>query len=141
MNATRTLIRPTAHALRTGTVKPALFHTSRVVRDGKTVEATSQNFADLVEKADKPVIVDFYADWCGPCKMLGPILTKAVADNKKVTLVKVDVDESTDIAAKYQIAAMPTVFAFHKGKVVDQFVGMRDKKFLTQFVNNHGDRQ
>jgi thioredoxin 1 len=61
--------------------------------------------------------------------MLGPILTKAVADNKKVTLVKVDVDEATDVAAKYQIAAMPTVFAFHNGKVVDQFVGMREEVF------------
>jgi len=122
-------------------VKPALFHTSRVVRDGKTVEATEKTFADLVEKAEHPVIVDFYADWCGPCKMLGPILSKAVADNKKTTLVKVDVDTASQIAAKYQIAAMPTVFAFHKGKVVDQFVGMRDKKFVTEFVKTQGDRQ
>jgi thioredoxin 1 len=73
--------------------------------------------------------------------MLTPILSKAVADNQKTTLVKVDVDSATEIAAKYQIAAMPTVFAFHKGKVVDQFVGMRDKKFLSEFVKNHGDRQ
>ncbi|CAO3683130.1 unnamed protein product [Umbelopsis vinacea] len=141
MNATRTLSRPAAQALRTISVKPALFHTSRVARDGKTIEATEKTFADLVEKAEHPVIVDFYADWCGPCKMLTPILSKAVADNQKTTLVKVDVDSATEIAAKYQIAAMPTVFAFHKGKVVDQFVGMRDKKFLSEFVKNHGDRQ
>ncbi|CAO3676224.1 unnamed protein product [Umbelopsis ramanniana] len=141
MNAIRTLSRPASQAIRTASIKPSLFHTSSVVSSGKTVEATDKTFADLVEKADHPVIVDFYAEWCGPCKVLGPILTKAVAENKKVTLVKLDVDSAMDIAQKYQIAAMPTVFAFQNGKVVDEFVGMRDRKFLTDFVNKHGERQ
>ncbi|KAI9480924.1 MAG: thioredoxin-like protein [Benjaminiella poitrasii] len=106
---------------------------------GKTVEATTETFGSLVEKADHPVIVDFYADWCGPCKMLGPLLTKAIAENPKVTLVKINVDDHQSIASKYQVAALPTVFAFNDGKVVDSFVGMRPKPLVEEFVKKHAE--
>ncbi|ORZ22620.1 thioredoxin-like protein, partial [Absidia repens] len=84
--------------------------------------------------ADHPVIVDFYANWCGPCKMLTPILTKSVAQNPKVSLFKIDIDDNTDIGQKYKIAALPTVIAFQNGEVVDQFVGMRNKAQVEEFV-------
>ncbi|CAO3654537.1 unnamed protein product [Mucor hiemalis] len=106
---------------------------------GKTVEATTQTFESLVTKADHPVIVDFYADWCGPCKMLGPLLTKSVAANANVTLVKINVDDNQEIARDYQIAALPTVSAFNKGEIVDSFVGMRNGPQVEQFVKKHAD--
>ncbi|KAI7906546.1 thioredoxin-like protein [Cokeromyces recurvatus] len=106
---------------------------------GKTIEATAETFGSLVEKADHPVIVDFYADWCGPCKMLAPILTKTVAENPKVTLVKINVDDHQAIASKYQIASLPSVFAFNNGKVVDSFIGMRSKPAVSEFVKKHAE--
>ncbi|KAI7893567.1 thioredoxin-like protein, partial [Mucor mucedo] len=106
---------------------------------GKTIEATKETFDSLVTKADHPVIVDFYADWCGPCKMLGPLLTKSVAGNPKVTLVKINVDDNQEIASKFKIAALPTVSAFNNGEVVDSFVGMRSGPMVEQFVKKHAD--
>ncbi|ORX46064.1 thioredoxin [Hesseltinella vesiculosa] len=116
------------------------FHTNRPCFTGKTVEATSETFDKLVTKADHPVIVDFYADWCGPCKMLGPILSKVVEANPKVTLVKINVDDHNDVAATYKVAALPTVAAFHNGKIIDQFVGMRPKPQVETFVKAAADK-
>ncbi|KAI7858675.1 thioredoxin-like protein [Circinella umbellata] len=116
------------------------FHAAVPVMTGKTIEATSETFAELVNKADHPVIVDFYADWCGPCKMLGPLLEKSVKANPKVTLVKLDVDNASELAGQYKIAALPTVVAFNKGEAVDQFVGMRRGPDVENFVKKHADR-
>ncbi|KAI8088984.1 thioredoxin 2 [Halteromyces radiatus] len=116
------------------------FHTNLPRFTGKTIEVDSDSFKSSVLEANHPVLVDFYADWCAPCKMLGPILTKAVADNGKVSLMKIDTDKYTDIAQKYKIAALPTVLAFHNGEVVDQFVGMRNKSQVATFVESHADR-
>ncbi|KAI9313427.1 thioredoxin [Dichotomocladium elegans] len=106
---------------------------------GKTIEATTETFDDLVVKADHPVIVDFYADWCGPCRMLAPYLQKAVAANPSVTLVKLNVDDAAELAGKYRITALPTVSAFNDGKVVDQFVGMRNGQQIEAFVKKHAE--
>ncbi|KAI8979358.1 thioredoxin-like protein [Mycotypha africana] len=133
MNPSRTIankaLRPIARS----------FHTTHTRLTGKTVEATTSTFDSLVTKADHPVIVDFYADWCGPCKMLGPLLTKTVAANPKVTLVKINVDDHQEVAAKYKIAALPTVSAFYNGKVVDSFVGMRNGPTVEEFVKKHAE--
>lgn len=71
--------------------------------------------------------------------MLGPLLTKSVAANPKVTLVKINVDDNQDIAAQFKVAALPTVSAFHGGKVVDSFVGMRNAAMVDQFVKKQAD--
>jgi thioredoxin 1 len=71
--------------------------------------------------------------------MLGPLLTKAVAENPKVTLVKINVDDHQEIAADFKVAALPTVSAFHNGKVVDSFVGMRNKAMVEEFVKKHAE--
>ncbi|KAG0173594.1 thioredoxin 2 [Apophysomyces sp. BC1015] len=78
--------------------------------------------------------------WCGPCKVLTPILTKTVAANPNVTLVKVNVDDMMDISSKYKIAALPTVKAFHNSEVVDEFVGMRNVAQCQEFVKKHAER-
>ncbi|KAL0080623.1 thioredoxin 2-like protein [Phycomyces blakesleeanus] len=138
MNALRTIAKPSHQSVK-ALVTQRAFHAGQTCFTGKTITATSKDFDELVTKANHPVIVDFYADWCGPCKMLGPILTKVVAENPAVTLVKIDVDENTDIASKYRIAALPTVIAFNGDKVVDQFVGMRGKPQLEEFVKKHSE--
>ncbi|KAI7879866.1 thioredoxin [Lichtheimia hyalospora FSU 10163] len=139
MNALRTLVRPTQQSARLLGAQ-RMFHAGQPRFTGKTVEASTESFEQLVKKADHPVIVDFYAEWCGPCKMLGPLLEKSVAANPKVTLVKLNVDNANELAGEYNIAALPTVYAFQNGDVVDQFVGMRSGPQVEEFVKNHAGR-
>ncbi|KAI9271346.1 thioredoxin-1, partial [Sporodiniella umbellata] len=105
---------------------------------GKTIEANAETFGKLVRNADHPVIVDFYADWCGPCKVLAPMLSKVVASNPEVTLVKVNVDDCQEIASEFKVAALPTVSAFYEGKVVDTFVGVQPAK-IPEFIKKHAE--
>ncbi|KAI5450812.1 hypothetical protein NCC49_002818 [Naganishia albida] len=91
-------------------------------------------FAKQVENGSGVVLVDFYATWCGPCKMLTPTLEK-ISKEKDVDLVTIDVDECGEIAAKYKIRAMPTVIAFRDGKPVDQFMGALPEVSVRKFVD------
>jgi len=84
----------------------------------------------------KPVLVDFYADWCGPCRQLGPKLEESVVQSKGgLSLVKIDVDSNSSIASKLNVSSIPAVFAYHKGKVVDQFVGNINSTQLHTFIS------
>ena len=84
-----------------------------------------EDFEKQVLKSAMPVVVDFYADWCGPCKVLAPMLDKAAEPmTNKVKFVKVDVDKATKLAQQYQIRSIPTLMFFKSGKVVDQIVGL-----------------
>ncbi|KAI8889749.1 thioredoxin [Backusella circina FSU 941] len=132
--------------LRTVALKTALKPRSQFIRSfsvgqpcftGKTVEGTNETFDALVTNADHPVIVDFYADWCGPCKIIAPVLSKSVAANPKVTLVKINVDEHQELAQKYQVTALPTVQAFNGSKVVDKFIGALSGVQIEKFVKKH----
>ncbi|XP_033018248.1 thioredoxin, mitochondrial isoform X1 [Lacerta agilis] len=93
------------------------------------------DFQDRVLKSEKPVVIDFHAQWCGPCKILGPRLEKIVAKQKgKVLMAKVDIDDHTDLAIEYEVSAVPTVLAMKNGDVVDKFVGIKDEDQLEAFL-------
>ncbi|XP_028934509.1 thioredoxin, mitochondrial [Ornithorhynchus anatinus] len=93
------------------------------------------DFENRVVKSQTPVIVDFHAQWCGPCKILGPRLEKMVAKQEgKVLMAKVDIDDNTDLAIEYEVSAVPTVLAIKNGDVVDKFVGIKDDDQLEAFL-------
>ncbi|XP_011476881.1 thioredoxin, mitochondrial isoform X1 [Oryzias latipes] len=96
----------------------------------------TEDFTERVVNSQLPVLVDFHAQWCGPCKILGPRLEKAVAKQKgRVAMAKVDIDEHTDLAIEYGVSAVPTVIAMRGGDVVDHFVGIKDDDELDSFVS------
>ena len=86
---------------------------------------TGDKFQDEVVRADRPVVVDFYADWCGPCKMLSPVMEKLSEEYAgKVKFVKINTDENQELATRFGIVSIPTVMFFSKGKVDDIVVGV-----------------
>ena len=99
---------------------------------------TEENFEAEVLQSDKPVLVDFWAEWCGPCKMLLPTIDKlATAYEGKAVVGKVNIDESRDIAVKYGIQSIPTVLVFKGGEVVETFVGLSPEKVYAEALDNH----
>lgn len=103
------------------------------------MELTDQNFEAEVLKSDKPVLVDFWAEWCMPCKMLGPTIDKLAKDyNGKVKVGKVDTDANRDVSLRYGISAIPTVILFRDGKVAQKFVGLRQEKEFKEVLDAQG---
>jgi thioredoxin 1 len=95
------------------------------------IEATDSNFDELVLGADKPVIVDFWAEWCGPCRMVGPIVEEVGVEYEgKAVVAKVDVDSNPGITAKYGIRNIPTILYFKNGDVADKQVGAVPKSTI-----------
>ncbi|KAI8921514.1 thioredoxin-like protein [Entophlyctis helioformis] len=117
-----------------GSGKGAAVGAPREFSPGMTIEAGDDLDAILGDSRGIPVIVDFYADWCGPCRVLAPILKKAVEEDGKAVLVKVNVDEAQQIAQRFEIASLPTVAAFRNGVLLDSFLGSRDPTFVKNFV-------
>ncbi len=97
-----------------------------------TIEITDSNFEEVVINSDKPVIVDFWAEWCGPCRMVGPIVKELSEDFEgKVVVGKVDVDSNPQTSAKFGIRNIPTILFFKGGQIVDKQVGAVAKSVLT----------
>ena len=98
---------------------------------GDMKAVTDADFETEVLKSDKPVLVDFWAEWCGPCKMVAPVLEEIAAENAdKITIAKVNIDENPEIARRYQIMSIPTMSVFAKGEVVKSIVGAKPKAAL-----------
>jgi thioredoxin len=96
-----------------------------------TIKVTDASFADDVLTSKNPVLVDFWATWCGPCKMLAPVLEEIATENKhKLTIAKLDIDENPGIARHYQVMSVPTLILFQDGKKVKQIVGAKPKAEL-----------
>ncbi len=92
------------------------------------IPVTDASFAEEVLKSDQPVLVDFWAEWCAPCRALGPIVESLSADYEgRAKIAKVDIDSNQQIAMQFGIRSIPTVMLFDKGQIVDTFVGVRPK--------------
>ena len=97
---------------------------------GATKIVTDASFADDVLMSDKPVIVDFWAEWCGPCKMIAPILEEIAGQNEGVVIAKLNVDENPQTAASYGITSIPTMNVYQDGKIVKTIIGAKPKAAL-----------
>ncbi|MDD7290018.1 MAG: thioredoxin [Clostridiales bacterium] len=92
------------------------------------------NFDDTITQSSSPVLVDFWAAWCGPCSMLSPIVEQLAEEHPEIAFGKVNVDEAPEIAQRYQISAIPTLLLFRDGKPVDMSVGVKSKAELEKFL-------
>ena len=100
------------------------------------LEITDANFDELVLKSDKPVMVDFWAEWCGPCRMLGPIIEEVSKDYEGKAIVgKLDVDSNQEVAAKFGVRNIPTVLVFKDGELVNRQVGVSPKNVYTESID------
>ncbi|MGN6646443.1 MAG: thioredoxin [Cytophaga sp.] len=102
---------------------------------GKAVEITDANFEEIIN-TNQPVLVDFWAEWCGPCKMIGPVVEELAGDYAgKAVIAKLNVDENPVVSAKFGIRSIPTLLVLKKGEIVDKQVGVVPKSVLAQKID------
>ena len=100
------------------------------------LNVTENNFEQEVLKAEKKVIVDFYADWCGPCKIMSPVIDEIAEElGGKVKVVKVNLDENINLADKYEVMSIPTIIVFNNGQILKTFVGVTPKEQIIESLN------
>ena len=106
-------------------------------KSGSRVQHVNEaNFRELVLNAEVPVLVDFYADWCAPCRMLAPLLDELAAESANARIVKVNVDASPQLAVHYGIESIPSLKVFDKGRIVDEHVGLANKAQLKEMLGS-----
>ena len=98
------------------------------------IPINNQNFEQEVLKSEKPVLVDFFATWCGPCKMLSPILEQVAAERSDIKVCKIDVDQEPELAARYNVMSIPTLMVVKDGQIVNQAMGAMPKQALLDFL-------
>jgi len=94
---------------------------------------TKDNVNELISQ-DKVTIVDFWAEWCGPCRMLGPILDSVALEHPELQVVKVDVDTNSELATEYGIRSIPAVYIFKNGEIINKFVGVKSKEDILKLI-------
>jgi thioredoxin len=105
---------------------------------GNVLELTNDNFEAEALKSEVPVLVDFWAEWCGPCKMVGPTVTELAGDyDGKIKVGKLNVDNAREVASKYNIRSIPTLMLFKGGEVVGTVVGAQPKDTLKAFIDKN----
>ena len=95
---------------------------------------TKENFEQEVLKSDKPVLVDFFATWCGPCRMVGPIIEEIAAENEHIKVGKIDVDADPELAIRYGVNSIPALFVFDKGQIHSQSLGAKPKDQILKLL-------
>ena len=100
----------------------------------KVITVTSENFESEVLNSEKPVLVDFWASWCGPCRMLSPIVDEIAEEVQTIKIGKVNVDEQQDLAGKFGVMSIPTLILFKNGQPVNKSVGAKSKAALLDFI-------
>ena len=103
--------------------------------ESKVIEVNSESWQKEVLESDKPVMVDFYADWCGPCKQMAIIVEELAKENPKLKVCKLDIDENRDIYVRYKIRGIPTLLFFKEGKDVDRVIGLKTKAYIQSRIN------
>ncbi len=104
----------------------------------KVTQVTTESFDNDVLQSDTPVLVDFWAEWCGPCRMVAPVLDEVAEEmNGQVRIAKVNVDENRELAFKYQVSSIPTLILFKDGEVADRVLGAMPKNAIQQFIGAH----
>ena len=99
------------------------------------VEITKDNFEHTVLKADKPVLVDFWAEWCGPCQMMGPIVDEVAEERNDIIIGKLNVDTQPEIALRYNVMSIPTLILFENGEEAQKSIGLISKEELLGLIN------
>ena len=99
-----------------------------------SLNVNSKDFESEVLNQTKPVLVDFYADWCGPCMMMSPTIEKIATEHPEIIVKKVDVDSCPDLAYKYNINSIPTLIVFKNGKITNQSLGLKDEESILYLI-------
>lgn len=99
-----------------------------------TITLTSANFEEITNQNEKPVLIDFWASWCGPCRMLGPIIDEIANENDSIIVGKVNVDEEPELASRFGIMSIPTIVVMKDGKIANQTMGVQPKASILSLL-------